>query len=74
MKNINNETLEQDEQTLVDLVCKYNDAIWENQEGQKGHFDNQPKIVQMLMRDVNVGLVIALEAIKKLGDVGVIEE
>ena len=74
MKNINLETLEQDEGIITELLRKYNNAVWENQEGQRAHFDNQPKIVQMCMRDVTVGLTVAMEAVKKLIEMGVIED
>ena len=74
MKNINKDTIQQDKETLAYMISKYNDAVWERQEGQPAHFDNQPKIVQLVMRDVVVGLNVALEAIKKLDEIGVIED
>ena len=74
MKHINLKTLVQDGNTITELLRKYNNAVWEPQEGQKAHFDNQPKIVQMCVRDVTVGLTVAIAAVKKLIEMGVIEE
>ena len=74
MKNITNKSVKEDINVICNLLCRYQDAIWENQEGQPAHFDNQPKIVKLTMVDVRTGLYIALEAMKKLRDVEVFED
>lgn len=74
MKNITNKSVKEDINVIIELLCRYRDAIWEKQEGQPAHFDNQPKIVKLAMVDVRTGLCIALEAMKKLRDVEIIEE
>ena len=40
MKNITKESIKQDLQIINDMLHKYNEAIYENQEGQSAHFDN----------------------------------
>ncbi len=74
MKNITNKSVKEDINVIIELLCRYRDAIWENQEGQPAHFDNQPKIVKLAMVDVRTGLCIALEAMKKLREVEVLED
>lgn len=74
MKNITNQSVKEDIDVIIELLCKYQDAIWENQEGQPAHFDNQHKIVKLAMTGVRTGLYIVLEAMKKLRDVGVLED
>lgn len=74
MKNITNKSVKEDINVIRELLYRYQDAIWENQEGQPAHFDNQPKIVKLAMADVRIGLWIALEAMKKLRDVEVLED
>lgn len=74
MKNITNKSIKEDINVIINLLCRYRDAIWENQEGQPAHFDNQPKIVKLAMVDVRTGLCIALEAMKKLRDIEVFED
>lgn len=74
MKNITNKSVKEDINVIRELFCRYQDAIWENQEGQPAHFNNQPKIVKLTMADVRTGLCIALEAMKKLRDVKVLED
>lgn len=66
MKNITNQSVKEDINVIIELLCRYRDAIWENQEGQPAHFDNQPEIVRLAMVDVRTGLCIALEAMKNL--------
>jgi hypothetical protein len=55
MKNITNQSVKEDINVIINLLCRYKDAIWENQEGQPAHFDNQPKIVKLAMADVRTG-------------------
>ena len=74
MKLITNKSIKEDISVICNLLDRYNNAIWENQEGQPAHFDNQPKIVKLAMTDVRTGLCVALEAMKKLRDVKVIED
>lgn len=74
MKNITNKSVKEDIEVIINLFCRYRDAIWENQEGQPAHFDNQPKFVKLAMVDVRTGLCIALEAMKKLRNFGVLED
>ena len=45
-----------------------------NQEEQAAHFDNQPKSVKLAMRDVCTGLHVALEAMRKLREIKVLED
>lgn len=74
MKNITNKSVKEDINVICELLYRYKGAIWENQEGQPAHFDNQPKIVKLAMVDVRTGLCIALEAMKKLRDIEVFED
>ena len=41
MKGITKEVIEQDFKVIQDMVNRYKEAIYENQEGQHAHFDNQ---------------------------------
>lgn len=74
MKNITNKSIKEDISVICNLLDKYNNAIWEPQESQKAHFDNQHKVVKLAMVDVRTGLCIALEAMKKLREIGVLED
>lgn len=74
MKDINKVTLLQDREMLVYMISKYTEAIWDPQIGQKTNFNNQPKLVQMYMYNMTVGLKVAIEAAKKLIEIGVIED
>lgn len=74
MKNITNKSFKEDIGVICNLLDKYNNAIWEPQEGQKAHFDNQHKLVKLAMTDVRTGLCVALQAMKKLRDVEVLED
>lgn len=66
MKNIDKNTLVKDLEVIHNMLGKYSDAIWENQEGQKAHYDNQLKGVKIVMEDVRCGLFIAREALQSL--------
>lgn len=74
MKGITNKGIEKDKDVIIDMLCKYNDAVWEPQEGQPAHYDNQPKIVRLAMRDVQCGLTVALTALRHLSSLGDIKE
>ena len=74
MKGITNKGIEEDKNVIIDMLCKYNDAVWEPQEGQPAHYDNQPKFVRLAIRDVQCGLTVALSALRQLSSLGDIEE
>ena len=59
MKNITKESIEQDLKVIQDMVFKYKEAIYESQEGQLAHFDNQSKLCRLCMGDICCGLIIA---------------
>jgi len=40
MKGITKEVIEQDYKTIKEMLAKYSNAVYENQEGQPAHFDN----------------------------------
>ena len=48
MKNITKKSIEQDLSIILDMFYKYNEAIYESQEGQPAHFDNQNQIMQIM--------------------------
>lgn len=74
MIGITKKSLKEDYELLNELRRKYHEAIWEGQEGQPAHFDNQHKMVKIAMSDVRVGLQIAIIALDMLNDMGVIED
>lgn len=74
MVGITRRTLKEDYELLNELYRKYHGAIWEGQEGQPAHFDNQHKMVKIAMSDVRVGLGVAITALNMLNDMGVIED
>lgn len=74
MKGITNKSLAEDKKIIANLLDKYHDAIWENQEGQDAHFDNQRKLVKLAMGDVRRGLNIVYEALQMLNELGVKED
>ena len=74
MKEITNKSLAEDEKIIANLLDKYHDAIWENQEGQGAHFDNQPKLVKLAMGDVRAGLNVVHEALRMLIELEVKED
>lgn len=74
MKGITHATIVNDIQTIQGLFAKYADAIWENQEGQKAHFDNQNKLARVAVCDVRSGLFAARQALFMLQDAGVLED
>lgn len=74
MKNITKLSIHKDIDTIYKLVEKFNNAIWENQEGQIAHFDNQHKMVKICIEDTRVGLNIALMALKRLEDLPFTED
>ena len=74
MKNITKESIEQDLKIIQDMVFKYKKAIYENQEGQPAHFDNQSKLCRICMGDIRCGLVIARDALNFLSGIEIIED
>ena len=74
MKNITKESIEQDFKIIQDMVFKYKEAIYENQEGQPAHFDNQSKLCRLCMGDIRCGLSIARDALNYLSGIKIIED
>lgn len=74
MKNITNTSLKEDLELIRELRSKYTDAIWESQDGQSAHFDNQQKLVKICMGDIRCGLILTENALYKLVDIGVKED
>lgn len=74
MKNITKESIEQDLKIIRDMVFKYKEAIYENQEGQPAHFDNQSKLCRLLIGDIRCGLTIARDALNYLSGIEIIED
>lgn len=74
MKNITKESIEQDFKTIQNMVYKYKEAIYENQEGQPAHFDNQSKLCRLLIGDIRCGLIIARDALNYLSGIEIIED
>ncbi len=69
MKNINKVTFENDLKIIDDILHKYNDAIYEEQDGQVDHYDNQPKLIKLALEDVRCGLNIVKYTLTMLNDV-----
>lgn len=69
MKNINIETLQQDLATIANMFEKYTGAVYELQEGQPDHYDNQPKLIKLAIEDVRCGLSITKNALEMLNEV-----
>lgn len=74
MKNITKESIEQDLRIIQDMVFKYKEAIYESQEGQPAHFDNQSKLCRLCMGDIRCGLIIARDALNYLSGIEIIED
>lgn len=74
MKGITNKSLADDKKIIANLLEKYHAAIWESQEGQVSHFDNQNKLVKLAMCDVRAGLNVVYEALRMLNELGVKED
>lgn len=74
MKGITKEVIEQDYKTIHNMGLKYKEAIYENQDGQPAHFDNQSKLCRLLMGDIRCGLNVAENAFHVLNDIDIIED
>lgn len=48
------------------MLRKYNGFIWENQEGQASHYDNQSKSTRLAVADIRTGLFIAKMAMNNI--------
>ena len=69
MKNINKTTFENDLNIITDMFKKYSEAIYEKQEGQIDHYDNQPKLIKLAIEDIRCGLNVAISALTMLNNV-----
>jgi hypothetical protein len=74
MKNITKNSIEEDLQIIQNMVFKYKEAIYESQEGQPAHFDNQSKLCRLLMGDIRCGLIVARDALNYLSGIEIIED
>lgn len=74
MKGITKEIVEQDFKTIQDILWRYKEAIYENQEGQPAHFDNQSKLCRLMMGDIRCGLTIARDALSYMKEIEIIED
>lgn len=76
MKNITKEGIKKDFDLVTAMLYKYSNAVYENQEGQSAHYDNQSKLVRIAVCDVRTGLSVAKEALRMLAnkDIEVIED
>lgn len=74
MKNITKKCIDEDLITLSELLHKYSNAIYEPQEGQKAHYDNQTKLVRIAIIDLRTGLYLAKEALNVLSENNILED
>ena len=74
MEGITNRRLAQDLESIRGMLKDYSEAIWCRQEGSPADYDHQMKLVRLAMCDVRTGLFLAQEALRKLTEVGVIED
>ena len=74
MKNITKKDIDKDLIKLSELLNKYSNAIYEPQEGQKAHYDNQTKLVRIAMINLRTGLYLAKEALKILSENNILED
>jgi hypothetical protein len=71
MKDITRKSIAEDMEVIRNLFHKYSEAVYENQEGQEDHFDNQPKQIRLAIGDLRCGLMIAnyaLDMINQIND------
>lgn len=69
MKNINKDTFGKDLSIINEMLLKYNEVVYEKQDGQVGHYDNQLKLVRLCIEDIRVGLNIVRDGLRMLDDV-----
>ena len=74
MKDITKNSVKQDLETIQAMLRKYNEAIYESQEGQPAHYDNQTKLCRLLIGDIRCGLVVARDALLYLSGIEIIED
>lgn len=74
MKNITKKSIERDLNTIQQLCWKYTEAIFEKQEQQPAHFDNQFKCVRLTMGNVYCGLLVARDALTYLSGMNILED
>lgn len=74
MKNITKKSIERDLNTIQQLCLKYQEAIFEKQEHQPAHFDNQFKCVRLTMVNIHCGLLVARNALNYLSDMEIFED
>ena len=51
------------------MFGRYTNAVWENQEGQKAHYDNQPKLVRLHMEAARHAIFTAKMALDTLNNI-----
>jgi len=69
MKNITKESVRDDLKLITELFEKYSGAIYEVQEGQPAHYDNQLKLIKLSIGDIRCGLYITREALFELNKI-----
>ncbi|MBP5457113.1 MAG: hypothetical protein J6Y37_11490 [Paludibacteraceae bacterium] len=69
MKGITKEQIEKDREALSEMFGRYTNAVWENQEGQKAHYDNQPKLVRLHMEAARHAIFTAKMALDTLNNI-----
>lgn len=74
MKNITKKSIEKDLNIINQLCWKYKEAIFEKQEHQPAHFDNQFKCVRLTMVNIHCGLLVARNGLNYLSGMQVIED
>ena len=74
MKGITKESIERDHNIISNMLFKYLEAIYENQEAQPANFDNQSKFCKICMCDVRMGLLMLKDALASLKDTEIIED
>jgi hypothetical protein len=74
MEGITNRRIAQDLESIRNMLNDYGGAIWCRQEGNPADYDHQMKLVRIAMCDVRTGLYLAQEALRKLNEIGVIED
>lgn len=66
MKNITKKSIERDLNIIQQMCSKYTEAIFEKQEHQPAHFDNQFKCVRFAMVNIHCGLLVVKNALTYL--------
>lgn len=74
MKNITKKSIERDLNIIQQMCSKYTEAIFEKQEHQPAHFDNQLKNVRLAMVNIHCGLLVARNALACLSNMEILED